>query len=412
MIIPNLCGRLKLFLLFMALHLSACAIILYSGDNNANQSAPDAARTDIYNAVARVTDPSGTSTYGTAVHIRGKYILTANHVGGFTYFLLNGSVYQRDPSFSPISFGSVDMKIIKLITDPGLPEIELYTGEQDIPYETGNNWWNKSTQYATGTLIGWGRGRDPSDPSGPTWDWGDDSTIAKRWGTNRIEDTEPMNYSYEGTNYTYQVLQTKLGSNNGANEAAMSRFDSGSGLFIEDSGTWKLAGLATIVEGGGSSTFTNNYKNYFVRISSYASQIEAAIPDLSVYTGWQVDHGLYNSDAADTADTDYDGVNQLLEFALGGDPNQAEQNLLPVEQITEISGNRYLEINFNRPQNISGITYSARTTTDLNNWPNNSNGVNPPIVSANGDGTESVTFRRTLALEDADEAYMRVDVSY
>ena len=161
----------------------------------------------------------------------------------------------------------------------------------------------------------------------------------------------------------------------------------------------------------GSSIFTNNSKNYFIRIRSYASQIENAIPDLSVYTGWQIDHGLYNA-TQKIPDTDYDGVNQLLEFALGGDPNQAEQNLLPVEQITEISGNRYLEINFNRPQNISGITYSARTTTDLNSWPNNSNGVNPPIVSANGDGTESVTFRRTLALEDADKAYMRVDVSY
>ena len=396
----------------MALCTSANAVILYSGDNSANQSAPDAARTAIYNAVARVTNATGTSSNGTAVHIRGKYILTANHVGGIAYFLLNGSIYQRDPSFTPVSFGSVDMKLIKLIKDPGLPEIELYTGTRDIRY------WQGGWQYATGTLIGWGRGRDPSDPSGPTWNWGDDSTIAKRWGTNRIEDTESMNYSLGGTNYTYQGLQTKLGSNNGANEAAVSYYDSGSGLFIEDSGTWKLAGLATLVQAGGSSIFsfaTNNsinYENYFVRIRSYASQIEAAIPDLSVYSEWLIDHSLYNSDAEDTADTDYDGVTQLLEFALGGDPNQAEQNLLPVEQITEISGNRYLEITFNRPQNISGITYSARTTPDLDSWPNNSNGVNPPIVSANGDGTESVTFRRTLALEDADEAYMRVDVSY
>ena len=412
MINTNLCGKIKLFPLFMALCTSANAVILYSGDNSANQSAPDAARTAIYNAVARVTNATGTSSNGTAVHIRGKYILTANHVGGIAYFLLNGSIYQRDPSFTPVSFGSVDMKLIKLIKDPGLPEIELYTGTRDIRY------WQGGWQYATGTLIGWGRGRDPSDPSGPTWNWGDDSTIAKRWGTNRIEDTESMNYSVGGTNYTYQGLQTKLGSNNGANEAAVSYYDSGSGLFIEDSGTWKLAGLATLVQAGGSSIFsfaTNNsinYENYFVRIRSYASQIEAAIPDLSVYSEWLIDHSLYNSDAEDTADTDYDGVTQLLEFALGGDPNQAEQNLLPVEQITEISGNRYLEITFNRPQNISGITYSARTTPDLDSWPNNSNGVNPPIVSANGDGTESVTFRRTLALEDADEAYMRVDVSY
>ena len=47
---------------------------------------------------------------------------------------------QRDPSFTPISFEPVDMKIIKLMTDPGLPEIKLYTGTRtfDTGKEDGN----------------------------------------------------------------------------------------------------------------------------------------------------------------------------------------------------------------------------------------------------------------------------------
>ena len=56
------------------------AIILYSGDNNANLTAPDTARTDIFNSVAKITNANGTGIVGSAVHIKDKYLLTADHV--------------------------------------------------------------------------------------------------------------------------------------------------------------------------------------------------------------------------------------------------------------------------------------------------------------------------------------------
>ena len=51
------------------------AIILYSGDNSANLTAPDTARTDIFNSIAKITNADGTGIVGSAVHIKGKYIL-------------------------------------------------------------------------------------------------------------------------------------------------------------------------------------------------------------------------------------------------------------------------------------------------------------------------------------------------
>ena len=103
-----------------------------------------------------------------------------------------------------------------------------------------------------------------------------------------------------------------------------------------------MAGIATAVSTLGSSTFSvSGDTNFFVRVSSYVDDIEAAIPDTSSYTGWQVDHGLYNGDALDANDTDNDGIRQLEEFAFGGDPNSQDISVLPNSSLVEDGGSNY-----------------------------------------------------------------------
>ena len=378
------------------------AIILYSGDNSANQTAPDAARTDIFNAVARVCDSNGSSTSGSAVRLRGKYLLTANHVSLRSHVTFDGvTLWARDTTFTPVTFTGIDMKLIKLVNDPVMPDVELYTGTQEIPFRDKGSW-----QYTTGTLIGWGRGRSPTDPDGlPTWEWGGSATEAKRWGLNRIESSQAITYD----SYNYTGLITQLDDDAGNNEAAASLFDSGSGVFIEDSGTWKLAGLTTAVQTNNSSTFSSSGdQNYFVRISSYASQIEAAIPDLAVFSDWKIDHGL--SGSADDSDGDNDGIPLLLEFAFAGDPHAHDRNIIPTEQVIDDGNSSYLEITYRRPVQHN-LTYTPKTTNDLNNWPSDSNDINAESVIDNGDGTETVTHRRTEAISNAGKAFMKIDVS-
>lgn len=215
-----------MFLMLTAIGFScpAYGIILYSGDNAANQAAPDIQRENSFNSVARVCDANGGGNFGSAVHIKGKYLLTADHVSVQSHVTFDGTtLYPHDKDFTPMRIGNADMKLIKLVDDPMLPDIELNAdGLADVNVDA--------------TIIGWGLGRnEDADDTGfgliNIWAWGSPTTIAKRWGTNRVDGVDSLQYGSE----SYGVLVTNLDSNftGQGNEAAVARFDSGSGLFAE-----------------------------------------------------------------------------------------------------------------------------------------------------------------------------------
>lgn len=307
-----------LFILCFVFATPCQAIILYSGDNNANLTAPDTAREAVFNSVAKISLANGSSIVGSAVHIKDKYLLTAGHVlykdvtPRRTHITFDGITYWAiDLNFLPIQIGTADLVLFKLVQNPNLPETPLYSSTNE--------------NFKTGTLIGWGFGRDPNQADetalNRTWNWGDSSTIVKRWGTNRIENTG-------NTILPYSYFLTRLNSNQGSNEAAFAYYDSGSGLFVSNSGTWQLAGITTAVSTFDSSTFAqfsgSQDANYFVRISQYRQTILNNIPDASTYSGWAIDQSLYGTDAETTADPDADGLDNQTEFNLGTNPNLSD----------------------------------------------------------------------------------------
>jgi len=391
------------------------AVILFSGDNSANTSAPDLARQDAFNAVARVCNADGSGTAGSAVHLRGKYLLTAQHVALRSHVTFDGVLfYARDTAFELVTFGSADIKLIKLVEAPDLPGIPLYTGNTDIP-STLSGSGRPRIIYSTGTLIGWGRGRAINDAEGPTWNWGDSATENKRWGTNRIESSTAISYSLAGFDYNYTALTTKANSSSGTHEAAAALYDSGSGLFIDDGGGYTLAGITTAVDTDGSSTFADvsGDANYFVRITEHAQQIEAALPDTTRLADWKIDHSLYGAAAENTADSDGDGISQLLEFALGGNPQRSDTRILPTQHLVQDGGNTYLELHLRRPVGLQGIRYTPQTTTDLSAWPGDATGITAtsPVPQDNGDGSETLVYRRSQAMSGADKAFIRIAVT-
>ena len=392
-----------------------------------NQSVPDNERANIFNAVARVCDENGENTSGSATYLRGKYLLTANHVSNRSHVTFDGiTFYERDIKFVPkqivVEGANVDLKLIKLVEVPVFSGTEI---EISLNTDASRELVLFDSNGLEVTLVGWGVGRvpneDDTDPSLTNiWTWGDQSTIAKRWGSNNIEASTTFNlddsaYNYEAlvTNLLPRLVSDKI-------EAGIARFDSGSGMFAKINNEWKLVGIATSVtqnSGEGTSTFSFFQDNpltsedddeifadlnYFVRISSYISEIEEAIPNTSTYLGWKIDHGLYDTDAIDTADTDGDGINQLLEFALGGDPNQNDASILPTSQLVQDGNETYLEVTLTRPQGLQNITYTPQITTDLSNWINLDESSAAPEFTVsdpidNGEGTESINYRFKLA---------------
>jgi autotransporter-associated beta strand protein len=141
-------------------------------------------------------------------------------------------------------------------------------------------------------------------------------------------------------------------------------------------------------------------------------QIEVE-PDQNQYEGWKIFHGLSGNDALDNVDTDFDGIGQLLEFAVGGDPNDNNLGILPSLSLVDDGGSTYLELTLDRPIGLQGINYMPKTTTNLTTWPNDSNGIaNPnPQPSDNGNGTEKLVYRRSQSVSDIDQAFIRVEVT-
>ncbi|KRP34756.1 MAG: hypothetical protein ABS34_12450, partial [Opitutaceae bacterium BACL24 MAG-120322-bin51] len=141
--------------------------------------------------------------------------------------------------------------------------------------------------------------------------------------------------------------------------------------------------------------------------------LQLQVVDQTNYTDWKLYYNLSGNDALNTADTDSDGIAQLLEFAFGGNPNINDSSILPTHALVEESGSSYLELTVTRPKDLQGITYAPRTTSDLTSWPSDSTGIadDSPTPSDNGDGTETLIYRRGQAVAGVDQAFLRVEIS-
>lgn len=247
-------------------------LINYGKDNAGNVNDPGTGVP--WANVARVTNATGTLVDASAVYLRDGYMITANHVGNRSHVTFDGtSLWEVDPdSYQQVAPG-VDLKTFRLKGTPDLPPVMLYEdslANQDLS--------------TSSVLIGWGVGRDPSVAiDTAVVAWGTNATQAQRWGTNKtLPQSQIVTYT-SGTAYSYDALRTRLLTSGGADEAAMTLYDSGGALFQFIDNTWYLSGIATVVSSENSqSIFGNNSTgdlNHFARISTYSDAIQATIPE-------------------------------------------------------------------------------------------------------------------------------------
>jgi len=248
----------------------ASAIVFFSQGNGANLDNPGLGLP--WDNVVQMRNESG--PIGTGVYLGNRYVLTAGHVGPLTSVKVGFVDYLLDSS-PAVAVGQADMKLVRLASDPGLSGVRLNTNPSG---DAGNSY-----------LVGYGVGRSSSSLlSLSPVTWGDSSTAIKRWGTNFVDGAIA---GVQVAGYTSDLLRTQFNSNAGANEAALTIYDSGSALFRQIGSEWFLVGLGAYVQNSGYSLASTQFNSrdsddsYFIRISSYSSAVDqigaVAVPEPS-----------------------------------------------------------------------------------------------------------------------------------
>lgn len=107
------------------------------------------------------------------------------------------------------------------------------------------------------------------------------------------------------------------------------------------------------------------------------------------------------------ADPDGNGIPNLLEFALTGDPRQPDRSILPALGVAEVGGVEYLTITFTRLTEPLDIDYSVQNSGDLTDW------MTDAILLESidhEDGTLTETYRSPVPISEQERDFLRLEV--
>lgn len=126
---------------------------------------------------------------------------------------------------------------------------------------------------------------------------------------------------------------------------------------------------------------------------------EAVVVASDPYDTWTGLYNLTGSNALLTADIEPDGLNNLLEYALGGNPtNDDASAVLPVGMLAEDNGTNWLYYVYTERVGDTGLVYRVGTKTDLvTDTELNTNDVSFVDESAESGGLKTVTNRTEAA---------------
>lgn len=222
---------------------------------------------------------------GSAVAISSWHLLSATHFsnGVGSTFTANGDEYEViSISNAPLDPGQTlppDLRIleVKNNTNPGqglATWYDIYTGSLVGQGNFGAEVVLAGTGH-TGTSGG----------TNYTWDTGTSRIL--RWGTNRVEDFDGTgNFTESGQsladsgdgdsdpNWSTNSFRMEYTLGDTSTEVGVADHDSGSGVFVNDGGTWKLTGISLYASG--NPTADDNWAAY---LPHYEPWINGTVPE-------------------------------------------------------------------------------------------------------------------------------------
>lgn len=130
---------------------------------------------------------------------------------------------------------------------------------------------------------------------------------------------------------------------------------------------------------------------------------------LSHFNSWLDQNSLTGAGRDPAADDDGDGLPNLIEFAVNGDPKTPSATRVPQGQLKD--GN--MVIRFERPHEASGLTLYFQASTDLKNWPDSftigpTTSESSPEVTIVPDGTNPDAITMTLPVSTHLHRFIRL----
>jgi hypothetical protein len=228
---------LAVVLLITANATNVCAVLFQStGDPTYNTNAPSGALTNSgwqYEGFWSTSVELSTNLYPAGnflgTPIAPQFFITAAHIYGTTndVFVFNGVTYHPVAQYTTLDS---DLSIWQVAeTFPYYAPLYTASGETNSPVVVFGRGTDRGAPVIVGVLTN-------------GWTWGAANWV-ERWGQSDVSSVTNF-----GTGVG-DLLQCTFVGGAGSNECDISPGDSGGGLFIEDGGVWKLAGINYGVDG-------------------------------------------------------------------------------------------------------------------------------------------------------------------
>jgi|GEM_PF-849120 len=147
---------------------------------------------------------------------------------------------------------------------------------------------------------------------------------------------------------------------------------------------------------------------------NYVEFIPTVLPSPTAYDAWVA--AIFPEElwadisiVGKMADPDGDGVPNIVEYALGGNPLWPDRDRLPAMRVIEGDGETYLALEYIRPAGATGVGYVGEVSHDLATWSSGPGHVEVEAIVPSGE-MEIVVVRDAIPLDQAGNRFLRLRV--